>query len=131
MTIVIAMLIIFSGSVKILSFPQFIIDVQKYAILPDVIVLPFSILIVLMEFIAGLGFLFNIQTKLLSGMFLLFLLLFTTAICINLLRGENIECGCFGSAFSNEISWWSVIRNLGLGFILYQLFLKNETFQKL
>jgi len=42
------------------------------------------------------------------------LLLFTTAITINLARGRRIECNCFGQIGRSRIGWPTVARNVGL-----------------
>jgi hypothetical protein len=44
----------------------------------------------------------------------LFLLVFTTAVVINLLRGRSFECNCFGQIHRGKIGWWSVARNVAL-----------------
>lgn len=42
------------------------------------------------------------------------LLAFTVGITINLLRGNRVDCHCFGALSQKPLSWWSVIRNLML-----------------
>ncbi len=36
---------------------------------------------------------------------------FTSGIVTNLLRGNRVDCHCFGAMSSKPLSWWSVVRN--------------------
>ncbi len=36
---------------------------------------------------------------------------FTAGIVTNLLRGNRVDCHCFGAMSSKPLSWWSVVRN--------------------
>lgn len=40
------------------------------------------------------------------------LVVFTAAVTINLVRGQSMDCGCFGSTAGRTITWFSVLRNL-------------------
>ena len=42
------------------------------------------------------------------------LLAFTVAIVVNLMRGNRVECHCFGAMSTKPLSWWSVVRNVAL-----------------
>lgn len=42
------------------------------------------------------------------------IVIFSTAIAVNLLRGRQIECGCFGSLNDSHLTWLSVGRNVAL-----------------
>src|SRR5262249_55046940 len=54
------------------------------------------------------------------------LLIFSIAIFINLLRGNRVECHCFGHLGIKQISWWSVARNLLLLIIAAQVTVGNS-----
>lgn len=125
-TVVIALFFIYTSLVKILSLSQFVVNVQQYNILPDSAVLLFSLLIVLIELIAGIGLVLNVHTKVFSIVLITLLSIFTGAIVINLFQGNVVDCGCFGSTVSNEISWWGVLRNVILGLIIYRLILRSK-----
>lgn len=52
-----------------------------------------------------------------AGLWILIVLLciYSTCVSINLFRDLNTVCGCFGSsARAAAISWWTVVRNLGI-----------------
>jgi hypothetical protein len=40
------------------------------------------------------------------------LAVFTVGIAVNLLRGNRVDCHCFGAMSTKPLSWWSVVRNL-------------------
>lgn len=117
--IFIAIFFIFTGSLKIFSFPQFVFSIQEFDLLPHSTILPVAIIIVLSEMFSGLGMALNICTKQISIFLILLMSLFSVGIVINLLRGNVIDCNCFGNYFSSELSWWSVIRNLVLICVLF------------
>ena len=39
---------------------------------------------------------------------------FTVGIVTNLLRDNRVDCHCFGAMSTKPLSWWSVVRNVGL-----------------
>lgn len=117
--IVVAIFFISTSILKIFSFPQFVFNIQEFDLLPHSTILSVAIFIVLSEMISGLGLAFNIYTKPISVFLILLVSLFSVGIIINLMRHNAIDCGCFGSYFSEEITWWSVGRNFTLQLILY------------
>lgn len=115
---------------KALTFPQFVLDVQKYNILPVVLILPFSLFVVSIELVSGIGIIFNIYSKHLIGTIILLFTVFTLGIVINLFQGNIIECGCYGSIYKENIGWWSVLRNSLLIIILVWLFQSEKYNEK-
>jgi hypothetical protein len=56
------------------------------------------------------------------------LTLFTGAIAINLARGRtDIDCGCFGPALRQRLSWWLLLRNAALFALLAIALLPMES----
>ena len=49
-----------------------------------------------------------------AALLALFLVAFSVAVAVNLLRGRTIDCGCFGPVAQKQITWWTVPRNLVL-----------------
>jgi hypothetical protein len=60
----------------------------------------------------GLAFLAGFMMPLASTTAILLFLSFLAAILINLHRGREIECSCYGIAGTRLIGWGSVVRNL-------------------
>lgn len=42
------------------------------------------------------------------------LVVFGGGVVVNLVRGRVIDCGCFGPGAQKRITWWTVLRNVGL-----------------
>lgn len=85
-----------AGVVKIQNPEAFIKIVTAYDLLPEGLVLPWGIFLPWIELVTGLFLFFGLWHKsaVLSG-FGLFVA-FTAAVGINILRGADIACGCFG-----------------------------------
>src|SRR5919197_1598335 len=49
-----------------------------------------------------------------AALLALFLVAFSVAVAVNLLRGRTIDCGCFGPVAQKQITWWTVPRNVVL-----------------
>jgi hypothetical protein len=45
---------------------------------------------------------------------ILLLSIFGAAIAVNLLRGKEMSCGCFGASSSDKVTWFAVVRNVAL-----------------
>ena len=109
---------------KLNKMDQHILTVKEYNLLPNRFVRFFSILEVYFELSVGLFLLLGLFPGITSGIAVVLLLIFTSAISINLLRGRNnISCGCGGIAGNHQISWILVFRNLLLGFMAVYLYM--------
>jgi hypothetical protein len=93
--------------------PAFATIVGAYRILPQALAGVAALLLPVVQIAAAFALMVPRATLPGSGLALLLLLLFTTAICVNLRRGrDNIDCGCGGD--SQRISRALVVRNLVL-----------------
>jgi hypothetical protein len=124
--IAIAVFFVCTSLFKMYSFPQFISSVNEFQLLPYDVIFPFSIFILLTELIAGLGIGMNMYVKPFSIFLILLLCVFTIAIIHSLLNNHSFDCGCFGVFLSSRISWWSVVRNIFLGSILFRILIDEE-----
>ena len=95
---------------KILHPGRFADDVANYAILPPLLVNLWALILPWIEMIAGLflilGFLSESSALLLSAL----LVSFIFAILLNIVRGAQIDCGCFGAG--EELGLFALIRDL-------------------
>jgi hypothetical protein len=58
---------------------------------------------------------------------LILLAAFTIGIAVNLMRGRyDVDCGCFGPALRQTLSWWLVLRNGALAAMVALLLLRPE-----
>ena len=111
---ILAFVFIYAGIIKIVDADSFSQSVYNYKLLPDVTVNIIAVVLPWIELCTGLLLLFGISVKensfLITGM----LMIFIFAIAISLLRGLNIECGCFGTVNGAKVGISKIIENIGL-----------------
>lgn len=119
----ILILILLSSSFgKIRNFKEHIHSIREYKILPNNTVQVFAYLDVAVESIVGLTLLIGYFQREMATVASVLIIIYTSAIIINLLRGRrDLDCGCKGAVGSHSISWKLVLRNcilMGLSFWL-------------
>ena len=123
----IALVFLQAGVSKLLSRDEFQGIVANYRLLPAALVVPFAALLPFAELAAGLGVLSMATRAPAAVLASALLLLFATAMAINLARGRrDIDCGCFKSALKQTISAWLIGRNLLLGAVALALLLPQS-----
>ncbi len=114
-SLVLAAIFIASAAMKFADLDEFRGALESYRIAPSVFEPLLTLAIPLVELFAAIGLMFtNLRAE--AAIALLVLLsIFSAAIAINLLRGRvYIDCGCFGPALRQKISWWLAARNCAL-----------------
>ncbi len=109
----IAVFLILAGLAKIKSGRKgFFRDILGYAILPDSIAWLVATLLPIVEIILGVMLFVGLLAPVVSLFAALLLLVFSAAILYSLLRGRDIDCGCFGTLRKKErVQWNLVYRN--------------------
>jgi len=111
---------------KILHPARFAEDVANYAILPPLFVNLWALILPWLEMIAGLfliaGFLSRSSSLILSAL----LVSFIVAIFINIARGAEIDCGCFGTG--EELGGITLLRDLVMLAMAVQIFFFDRGF---
>jgi uncharacterized membrane protein YphA (DoxX/SURF4 family) len=91
----------------------FAVSVYAYRLLPASLATVFAVLVPAIEVFAALGFATGLLWRggavVLGGL----LLIFIAGLLQAILRGINIDCGCFGKG-SSPVSFWLIARNYGL-----------------
>src|SRR5712671_5269261 len=88
-----------SGALKFYDLETYRGAVTNYRLIPEWLATPFAWTAPVIESAAALGL-------------IVLLGVFTGAIAINLARGRtDIDCGCFGPALRQRLSWWLLLRN--------------------
>ncbi len=108
-----AIIFFYAGIEKIIDPRDFAIAIYNYQLLPDRIINLSAIFLPWLEvFIAAslVGGIYIRGAALLSA---LLFLIFAAALTINLVRGLDVSCGCFGAS-SGNISWLYLARDLSL-----------------
>jgi len=109
---------------KILDPVSFAKVVDSYQLLPPILISPFAITLPWVEFIAGTLLVLGVASQASALLIFAMLVMFIIAVAINLGRGANIDCGCFGAVVRQEpIGWHTIARDLVLlGLSLHALF---------
>jgi uncharacterized membrane protein YphA (DoxX/SURF4 family) len=113
---ILAIIFFYAGIEKIADPGEFAVAIYNYQLLPDIAVNALAVILPWLEIIIATclvtGFYVRGAALISSALFLTF----ATALTINLLRGLDISCGCFGAS-SGNINWFYLGRDLSLLFI--------------
>ena len=108
----ISIVLLFGALQKLRDPVVFAAAVENYRLLPEVLVPVAARSLPLLELAAGVLLLFPETNLLGGGLAFLLLVTVTSAVAINLLRGNaGIDCGC-GGLSSQPLSWSLVVRNV-------------------
>lgn len=119
--LLLGLIFIIAAKEKIIAPANFSSSIANYKLFPVEFINILAIIIPWIELISGSLLLLGIWTKENSAIMTLLLIVFTIAIIISLFRGLNIDCGCFGTAYGEQIGLLKISENLLLilsGFIL-------------
>ncbi len=101
-----------SGALKFYDVETFRGAVTNYRLIPEWLATPFAWVAPVIECAAALGLLLGPIRASAALVLIVLLGVFTGAIAINLARGRtDIDCGCFGPALRQRLSWWLLLRN--------------------
>lgn len=107
---------IYASLGKIVDDPLiFVSAVESYKMLPNGLVPLFSIALPWAEFIAGTLLIIGYAVESAATVIAIMLVAFIVGIAVNLLRGVEMACGCFGFLEGGEkIGWHTVLRNVAM-----------------
>lgn len=112
--VLIGFIFIFAGVEKIVEQESFAISIENYRILPIALINIVAITLPWVEVVAGILLIFGISIKenivIINSLLLLFVFLIITAV----LRGLDIDCGCFGTADGQKVGLLKILENTGL-----------------
>jgi uncharacterized membrane protein YphA (DoxX/SURF4 family) len=105
-------LFVFSGAAKAYDPGEFATEVQKYNLLPWIPGVILALYLPWLEILCGL---LLVLKKFERGALLVIiglLIMFTVALASAMFRGLDIDCGCFGKAFTSTGTTIPMVRNL-------------------
>lgn len=111
---ILASVFLVAGFGKLLSSDEFALAVQNYDLLPARASALVGRFLPPLEVACGVLLLVGLGIRPVSAALGLLLLVFVGAVGINLARGREIDCGCFGASTERTLSWWTVVRNVVL-----------------
>jgi uncharacterized membrane protein YphA (DoxX/SURF4 family) len=97
--IIIAIVFIYAGLVKLIDPKAFAKAISQYDIMPEFLLAPLAIGLPALEFLAGIGLIFNIRGSLTVIFNLLIIFIFVLG--YGIFNDFNIDCGCFSPAEIN------------------------------
>src|SRR5437763_4227874 len=106
-----AVLFLLSGLAKLPRRAEFIAAVRSYELVPDSVGALVGRLLPPVEVAAGLLLALGLAVRPVAALLGAFLVVFSGAVAVNLLRGRTIDCGCFGPVAQRKITWATVARN--------------------
>lgn len=111
--LVLGIIFLYAGIEKIIAPREFAIAIYNYRLLPDWAINMLAVILPWLEVFLATGLIAGIYVRGASLISALLFLTFATALAINLVRGLDISCGCFG-AQSGNINWFYLVRDAGL-----------------
>jgi uncharacterized membrane protein YphA (DoxX/SURF4 family) len=109
-----AVVFLLSGLAKLPRRAEFTSAVRNYELVPDRVGALVGRLLPPVELAAGALLALGLGVRPVAALLGAFLVVFSSAVAVNLLRGRTIDCGCFGPVAERRITWRTVARNLVL-----------------
>lgn len=124
---------VFASLGKIVDDPLiFVSAVESYKLLPSALVPIFSVVLPWIEFIAGILLIIGYAVESAAAIIALMLIAFIVGITVNLFRGVEMACGCFGFLEGGDkIGWHTVMRNIAMLLSAVLLVFANVPFASL
>lgn len=103
---------IWAAATKVTELQRFGTEIANYQLLPPVFVPWFAVALPGIELVAGVACLAGVRTRAAVIVLTALTLVFIVALTQALVRGINLECGCFGGA--EQATWGTVWRDVAL-----------------
>jgi uncharacterized membrane protein YphA (DoxX/SURF4 family) len=104
---------LYAGVEKIIAPRDFAVAIYNYQMLPDSVINSVALVLPWLEVMLAAGLIIGIYVRGASLLSAALFMVFATALTINLIRGLDISCGCFGTA-SGNINWLYLARDMSL-----------------
>jgi len=111
---VVAGVFVWAAIPKILDPAQFAESIANYHLLPGAMVGPLAAGLPVLELVVAAALLLGVQARGAALVAIALLVVFAGGMAQAILRGIDLDCGCFGAATRAQVTWWSVARNAGL-----------------
>ncbi|HEY7724431.1 MAG TPA: MauE/DoxX family redox-associated membrane protein [Anaeromyxobacteraceae bacterium] len=104
-------LFLYAAATKLPDMAGFAVDVANYRLLPPALVPFAAVAVVGLELLVGALLLLDVWVRPAALLATALLGLFTGGLTQALLRGIDLDCGCFGAG--TRATWWTVLRDVG------------------
>ncbi len=127
--IIIGIVFVYASIYKIAAPEEFAKSIANYRILPLFLINFAAIFLPWLELITGLFIISGIFIKASSYILSVLMSVFTILVFITIIRGIDINCGCFSSDInSTPIGWQKFFENIMLTIISIIIYRSDETF---
>ena len=112
---------VWAGTAKLMQIPSFVETVTAFDILPADLAAPFALAVIWIELIAGGLLILDIWPRSNALVVLVLLVIFSAALGINMYRGNDVTCGCFGGDRGASLAWallWDLLLASGAAALL-------------
>lgn len=99
---------------KIAEPLAFATSIGHYEMMPVWAVNAFALIVPWLEVLIGVALVVGLRIRTSAVVSGTLLAMFTVAVAWAVIHGLEIDCGCFGSAGGEEVSWLKVLKNTGL-----------------
>ena len=96
---------VWAGTAKLVQTSSFVETVAAFGILPADWAAPFALSVIWIELITGGLLLLDIWPRSNALVVLVLLVVFSAAFGINMYRGNDVACGCFGGDGGTSLAW--------------------------
>ena len=87
--------------------------IRNYQILPPIFIEPVALILPWVELVSGISLILNRWTRGAALVVALLMMIFMTALGINMVRGVDISCGCFTlNQEATASMWYYMIRDI-------------------
>lgn len=121
--IFISLLFIYSGLEKIKDISTFAVAIENYHIMPFAVINLTAVWLPWIEVFTGVLLFFNFYPKENLAIIFLLISIFTIAVASAIIRGINIDCGCFGAIGTQKTGIQKIVENILLLIAIAVLFL--------
>ena len=105
--------LLLAASLKLQGDPlAFALSIESFKLLPNALIPPITYFFPVVEIVLGVALVAGFWARQAGLLALGLYITFTVALASVLLRGLNVECGCFaGLVGGDKVTWFSVFRN--------------------
>jgi putative oxidoreductase len=111
---VLGMVFLVAAVPKIAQPEAFAVSIEAYEILPTAVVNIVAVVVPWVELLCAVFLIGGARVRPSAALLGAMLLVFIVAISIAVLRGLNINCGCYGGSVGTPVGWGKVLEDVAL-----------------
>jgi len=109
--LVVAAVFLSAALPKIADPASFATDIDNYRMVPDALIGPISVGLPLLEALVGIALVTGVHARGAALVASAMLVAFALGMVQAIVRGIDLDCGCFGHVVETRVSWLTVTRN--------------------